>query len=250
MAAALNRGIALARSQVIARMDADDLSHPDRLQKQLAFLDKHPRVAALGSWARVIDERGRGTGEMRPATEPHVLHDILEKKNPFIHSSMMMTAEIVRGLGGYRPALEGAEDYDLWLRISERAQLANMPELLIDYRRHSASASGSASNKQLLAARLSRISAAARRTSRTDLVDKLDAPISIQALQEHEELKTTAFLYAGLSQPPNKTIDARDLRRLVFAAVDHAERKAVQLWLVNLLKSKNRSFLINLNLKL
>jgi len=84
VAAALNRGIALARSQVIARMDADDLSHPDRLQKQLAFLDKHPRVAALGSWARVIDERGRGTGEMRPATEPHVLHDILEKKNPFI----------------------------------------------------------------------------------------------------------------------------------------------------------------------
>src|SRR5437868_6554697 len=55
VAAALNNGIALARSPVIARMDGDDIAEPDRLRQQLAFLKAHPRVAAVGSWAYVID---------------------------------------------------------------------------------------------------------------------------------------------------------------------------------------------------
>ena len=238
VAAALNCGNALARSPIIARMDGDDIADPDRLRKQLSFLEAHPGVAAVGSWAHVIDERGRRTGERRPETEPSALQSLLAKTNPFIHSSMMLWAEAVRGVGGYRAALEGAEDYDLWLRISEQAQLANLPEFLLSYRRHSASASATAAPRQLLSARLARLSAAERRASRSDFIDTLGVPVQLTALRRRDELHATAELYELLGRPANGPIEARDLRALGRADLDHAERKLAQSWLKGLLESQ------------
>jgi glycosyltransferase involved in cell wall biosynthesis len=235
IATALNRGLAMARSEIIARMDADDLARPDRLQRQFAFLERNPNVAAVGSWARIVDRRGEATGALRPETESLALRRILEKQNPFVHSSMMLRADPVRRLGGYRPALEGAEDYDLWLRLSEHALLANVPEFLIDYRRHQTSASAAASHKQLLAARLARMSAEDRRASRADFVDEIKAPISLAALRSHEKLRTAADLYGLLARLASEPIGLRDL--LVFWRMDlnHAERKAAQIRLKELL---------------
>ena len=238
VAAALNCGNALAQSPVIARMDGDDIADPDRLRKQLAFLEAHPGVAAVGSWAHVIDERGRRTGELRPETEPSALRSLLPKTNPFVHSSMMLSTEVVRGLGGYRAGLEGAEDYDLWLRISEQAQLANLPEFLLSYRRHSASASATAAQRQLLSARLARLSAAERRASRPDFIDTLAVPVQLTALRRRDGLQATAELYELLGRSANGRFEARELRALGCSDLDHAECKAAQHWLKGLLKSQ------------
>src|SRR5262249_1715358 len=83
---ALNRAVAQARAPIIARMDGDDVAAPDRLQMQADFLNAHPEVAAVGSWARVIDHQTEVIGELRPATLPSQLLDILPKQNPFIHA--------------------------------------------------------------------------------------------------------------------------------------------------------------------
>jgi len=238
VAAALNCGSAMARSPVIARMDGDDIADPDRLRRQLAFLEAHPGIAAVGSWAHVIDERGQLIGELKPETEPSELQSLLRKTNPFVHSSMMLLAEVVRGVGGYRAQLEGAEDYDLWLRISERAQLANLPEFLLSYRRHSASASATATQRQLLSARLARLSAAERRASRPDFVDTLGVPAQFAALRRRDELRAIAELYELLGRSANERFAARELRALGGADLDHAERKAAQHWLKDLLESQ------------
>jgi glycosyltransferase involved in cell wall biosynthesis len=235
VAVAINKGIALARSQFVARMDADDIAHPERLQLQLTFLQKHPHYAALGSWAYVIDEQGRAVGHLKPEIDSTTLHGLLTKQNPFIHSSMVFSTDIARRLGGYRTILEGAEDYDLWLRISERGLLTNLPEFLLSYRRHFVSTIYG--TKQLLAARLARMSAAERRASGLDFVDHLHLPLSLVALGDHEKLRTTADFYRMLDQPADETIRVGALRCLGRTDLNHAERKAAQIWLKEALKN-------------
>ena len=235
IAVALNHGLAMVRSEILARMDADDVARPQRLQKQLTFLEQNPKVAALGSWACIIDSLGHKIGELRPEAAPAALQRILEKQNPFIHSSMMMVADLVRRVGGYRPVLEGAEDYDLWLRLSDYALLANVPEFLIDYRYHPTSVSAAASHKQLLAARLARQSARARWAARHDFVERLSAPLSLAALRSDEDLRGTADLYHLLGQSAGEAIQIRELFIFWQTDLNHAERKAAQAWLKDLL---------------
>jgi len=237
IAGALNRGLELARAPMIARMDADDLAHEDRFDKQLAFLRRHPNVAAVGTWAHVINEEGRRIGQLQPETDPAQLHVRLQKQNPFVHASMMFSADLVRRLGGYRAALEGAEDYDLWLRISERAQLANLPEPLLRYRR-SASLGMAEVNKRLLSARLARLSAARRRAPLPDFVDDLRAPVDLDALKAGQELATTAAFFGLLSRPPGAALTASDLSVIARENLDHAERRAAQHWLRAVLKAQ------------
>ena len=209
ISAALNRGVELARAPVIARMDADDVAAPDRLRIQIAFLDAHSSVAAVGSWAHVIDDGGRRIGDRRPATAPSQLRDMLPRQNPFIHASMMMRADVFRGLGGYRPVLDGAEDYDLWLRMSEQAELANVPEFLLSYRSSPAPADAAGARKQLLAARLARLSAKARREFRPDFVDTLAAPLNFAALRGQADLIATADLFELLGRPASDRLSVR-----------------------------------------
>ena len=237
VATALNNGLVLAQGEFIARMDADDIADIERLRKQLAYLVENPRIVALGSWARVIDERGTQIGELRPEWEASVLGTRLAKQNPFIHSSMMIRADLVRRLGGYRSVLEGAEDYDLWLRMSEYGQLANLPKFLMSYRRHSASISAIAVHNQLLMARLARISAADRRSSRSDLVENLVRPISLETLRNQESLRATADFYSLIGQSSGNVLQAQDFNCLGRVELNHAEIKAAQYWLKDQLTS-------------
>ncbi len=238
--AALNRGCDLAHSRFIARMDADDVAHPERLRKQLAYLADHPEIGAIGTWARVIDEGERETGELMPATEPAALRAYLLKQNPFVHSSMMISADLLRRVGAYRRALEGAEDYDLWLRISEHAKLANLPEFLMSYRRRSTPTDRAAELGRLLAARLARISATERRALRPDILEKLEYPARLSALEGIEAFRATVDFYGMLASTTDRPFAARDLRIFGRAGLNHAERKAAQAWLQELLKKQKR----------
>lgn len=237
--AALNKAIALARAPFLARMDADDVADPSRLGKQLAFLNSNPTVAAVGSWARTIDAQGHMLGQLTPEAQPDRLRQVLRRQNPFVHASMMIRATAIWDVGGYREILEGAEDYDLWLRISERADIANLPEFLLQHRRHAASATRMKHLAQLLAARLARDAAARRCSARPDILDRLQPPLSLPALHKITELQPAVAIYRLLESDPAKPLSSGGLGVLGRGDLNHAERKAAQFWLIEAMKHQN-----------
>src|SRR5262249_5336709 len=112
-AASLNRGCGLARGSYLARLDADDIALPDRFEREVAFLDRHPGVAVLGGAVRVIDRAGREICVDSCPVDGDQIRATLCHCSPFYHSSVMMRKGAFEAVEGYRPAFEDAEDYDL-----------------------------------------------------------------------------------------------------------------------------------------
>jgi glycosyltransferase involved in cell wall biosynthesis len=139
LAGTLNIGLRAAAGQYVARLDQDDVAHPDRIQKQAALLDRQPNVALVGSLARLVDERGAPAGIVRRPLSAAGIRWYSLLENPVIHSTAMFRLDVVNALGGYDDALELSEDYDLWGRILQHHAVANIDECLIDYRRWAAS---------------------------------------------------------------------------------------------------------------
>ncbi|PZA09314.1 glycosyl transferase [Rhodopseudomonas palustris] len=175
LVAGLNRGLEAARAMLIARLDADDIALPDRLARQVDYMEQHPEVVLLGGWATVIDENGQPKGrDMRPS--PDGLRATLMKKSPFIHPTVMFRAEAARRVGGYHAAFEAGEDYDFWLRLADVGEVAILPELSIRYREHGGSVTRTRQLRQIYSARLAKLAAAARRAGQPDPSTALTAP--------------------------------------------------------------------------
>jgi glycosyltransferase involved in cell wall biosynthesis len=135
LAASLNRGIAMARGAYIARQDADDISLADRFDRQAAYLDRNPSIAAVGSSAEVIDRSGAAVGAISALRGPDaVRRGLLTLRSTPVHGSMLMRASVVREAGGYREAFPVCQDYDLWLRLSQRFAIDNIAEVLYQWR--------------------------------------------------------------------------------------------------------------------
>lgn len=134
MISALNRGCRLARGRYIARMDADDISLPRRIERQMEFLEHHPEIGILGTWASRIDENGCVVGDWCLSPKPKVLRWTHFFSVCVIHPSVMMRREVLEKLNFYRPDAIHAEDRDLWLRASAITEFSNMPEILLKYR--------------------------------------------------------------------------------------------------------------------
>jgi glycosyltransferase involved in cell wall biosynthesis len=131
----LNYGLANARGRYIARMDADDFSHPLRLAKQVAYLDSHPEIGLLGSAVCKINEKGQCI-----ATYNLPGDDILIRWNSlfdcaFCHPSVMFRREFYEITGGYDPKMENAEDYALWSKMLTLTKTANLPDPLVNHRK-------------------------------------------------------------------------------------------------------------------
>lgn len=137
LTASLNLGLALATGQLIARQDADDISEPQRLAKQVAFLNVHPEVVLLGTCSNTIDASGQ---VLYMSTVPYDCDDIRWSDLffcPFIHSSVIFRKDIVLSqIGPYNEAYHVAQDHELWSRIVSRFPVANLREPLVRYRLH------------------------------------------------------------------------------------------------------------------
>ena len=131
LTAALNAALALARAPLVARLDADDVAMPERLERQRAFLVAHPEVGLLGTAAREVDAAGREIATITPPSGDADIRCALIRRNPFVHSSVMMRRASVEQAGGYDPAFPVAQDYDLWMRMSRVTRMANLPEPLV-----------------------------------------------------------------------------------------------------------------------
>lgn len=134
LAQSLNKGLRMARGKYIARMDADDVSHPMRLDLQVQFLDAHPEIALLGTAFAVKDQATGKIREIRHPTTGGAIREFLCEDNPFCHGSVMARLECMLGVGGYRPEFALSQDYDLFLRVAEAYEMANLEEVL--YQRH------------------------------------------------------------------------------------------------------------------
>lgn len=134
LSASLNKGIGLAEADLIARVDADDINLPERLEKQYAFLEQHPDIDVLGTAAYLLDEKGEKMGVFtNPAT-----HDELQAlpflKIEFFHPSVMIRKRFFETAGLYNPAYPNAEDKEMWLRgLQAGCRYANLQEPLIEY---------------------------------------------------------------------------------------------------------------------
>jgi len=135
LARSLNRGLYLCRGRFIARMDADDLCAPSRFQKQSAYLERHPDVVLLGSFARTMSEKGEiGKSLVRPVTDLEIRWMAL-MANPFIHPSVMLRTETLKKEElCYRENLRTAQDYALWSELLGKGKGVNLPRHLVDYR--------------------------------------------------------------------------------------------------------------------
>ena len=135
LAASLNEGFELAQGDFIARMDADDICHPQRFKEQIAYLQAHPQVDICGTWARTFGE-GREQLWRYPETDSEIKAEMLFA-SVLVHSSVMLRAATVRSQNiRYEDPLKAAQDYELWSRIQDQVQFANVPKLLMDYRIH------------------------------------------------------------------------------------------------------------------
>jgi glycosyltransferase involved in cell wall biosynthesis len=138
--AALNTGLEQVRAPYVARMDADDTCAPERLDRQLAAMTAMD-VVAIGTSYTVIDEVGSCLGTQHVPTRPTDVRAALARTNPFCHGSLLMRADALRGVGGYREDFPLAEDYDLVVRLSRIGELANVDEPLYSWRLTAASSS-------------------------------------------------------------------------------------------------------------
>ena len=132
--ATLNRGLDLARGEYVARMDQDDVSLPQRLERQIAFMENHPDVGVCGTWVRTMGERDEtwaypsGSDEIKCS---FVFESVLAHPSAMLRRSHF-------GAGGFRydEGFSHAEDYALWARCAKVMEFANIPEVLVEYRIH------------------------------------------------------------------------------------------------------------------
>ena len=176
--ASLNRMLAEARAPLIARMDDDDIALPARFERQLAFLAAHPDHGVVGTWSSCIDKHGAPHLDQcrdQPTSHQAFLRQ-LENGPLLIHPSVLMRRDLVLAIGGYRPAYQHAEDYDLWLRLSERTRLTTMPERLLLYRHSDAQVSSRHIVAQATATAIAWLAHLERAAGRPDPTDGLDRP--------------------------------------------------------------------------
>jgi glycosyltransferase involved in cell wall biosynthesis len=138
---ALNAGIDVARGDLVARMDADDVALPARLEEQVRYMDSHPEVVALGSKVMLVDPYNSPLWEIEVKTEHQEIDKELMCGNGWalFHPTSIIRRKALIQVGKYRPEYQWSEDIDVFLRLAEVGKLANLPTSTLRYRQHFAS---------------------------------------------------------------------------------------------------------------
>jgi len=136
--AARNRAVAEARGRYIAALDHDDLCHPDRFARQVAWLEANPETVLVGTAASILEDGAVLPGSLAPVSTPMLIAWLLRIENPLVWSSVMMRGDAARQLDPFqRPEMIYAEDFDLYHRIARLGAIARIDEELMIYRRRS-----------------------------------------------------------------------------------------------------------------
>lgn len=133
IAASLNQGIKIAKGELIARMDADDISRADRFEKQVNFLRRHSEVGVVGSWVDYINASGERTGSWHTPTSPAFAAWQMYFGPPIANPVAMIRRKILVDAGGYGH-VKHVEDYRFWAKIRLKAKISNLKEVLLQRR--------------------------------------------------------------------------------------------------------------------
>lgn len=167
----LNIGLREAKARYVARMDADDIAHPDRLAQQLAFMQAQPDVAICGTWSRTIGEGITSWETHFPREHADIVCQMLFNTGLTHPTVMFDKLQLQRHGLVYEGQHPHAEDYDLWTRAAHVVRLANLPQVLLDYRVHATQVSSSHKETQKQSARRIRENLIRSLTPSADLSD-------------------------------------------------------------------------------
>jgi len=140
--AASNHAIELCKTPYLARMDADDIAHPERLEWQLAFMEQHPKVGLLGGQTACMGDRSVGGSIRLPTMHKDIWKSLNSGFHAMAHPTLMMRTHLIRQIGGYWSHRLADDDVDIMLRMGEISELANHERTLLQYRVRQDSISG------------------------------------------------------------------------------------------------------------
>ena len=159
-----NQALAMARGDYVFRMDADDIAMPHRFERQVSYLRLNPNCVALGTGALLIDPDGLPLTKYSTVFDHEGIDSAhLNGITLIVHPTVAMQRQAAIGVGGYRQEYEWAEDIDLFLRLAEIGRLANLPDILLEYRQHLGSVGHAKRAKQLEAQFAATVDARRRR---------------------------------------------------------------------------------------
>ncbi len=164
----LNKGLHIARGEYIARMDADDISMPERIEKQVLYLDNNKNVMLVGTSFLHIDQNGAVIAREPVEIDPKKIKQRIVTDNKFCHGSIMFRHSVAENFGFYREQFTYAQDYDYCLRLSEHYDLSNLKEFLYCWRFVESSISNFKKGEQDTYAALARKCARQRRLGKKE----------------------------------------------------------------------------------
>lgn len=132
----LNLGLERARGEYIARLDDDDFwSDPEKLKKQVEFLDQHTQYVLVGTRWKIIDQAGQKLEKVEEPLTDEEIRRTMMKENPFGHSTVLFRRQAALDVGGYDERYRFIQDYDLWMKLGLVGKLANLPDYAMRWRR-------------------------------------------------------------------------------------------------------------------
>jgi hypothetical protein len=231
LTASLNKGLDLAQGEYFARQDADDISLQDRLAVEVEFLDDRPDVCLVGAATGLIDEGGRFLGRRRGLNIAGVSRRALLQHNFLAHGTIMARRQMIVGVGGYREAFRYAQDYDLWLRMSELCGVHLLEQILYWRRATLSGLSGVRSVQQAKFRALARQLAAERREYGKEITG-LSVEGAEIASQSPSAGRAASLGYLGYAR---EMLSVRQRRRafyyLVLSIIRHPLNPAPWQWL-------------------
>ena len=174
LVASLNEGLSVARAPLVARMDGDDIATENRLAVQVAEFERRADLVLLGGQAQLIDAMDNPGRMLQVPNGIEQTRKALLVSCPFIHPSVMFRRKPVLEVGGYRDKYRHAEDYDLWLRLSSRGEIDNLPDIVLKFRRHGESVTDRHAKIQAISTALALESYHAQTFDRPDPLEELN----------------------------------------------------------------------------
>lgn len=231
----LNFGLSKCESDLVARIDADDLMKPDRLEKQVVFMEKNPKVVLLGTALERIYEDGSYRDIIEyPCTQEEIVSAIA-RHNPFAHPSVIYRKNTIKSLGNYSEQYHFAQDFKLWIEVMKRFKVANLIEPLTKYRTHPLQNSFKTSKETVKIYKFILKDQILRNKISTDLAkDTLTKWKSVPMDEEMSELRKRLWTEWSESLPITSKL-------ALYGGGDHTERLLHE---INILGSKLRPFVI------
>lgn len=147
----VNKGIKLAKANLISRIDQDDIFLQEKLSLQYQFLDENKDISVVGTWASIIDANDKVKRYISSPVQNNKMVNTLLNSNPLFHPSVVIRKDILIKMGMYSKEYEYTEDYDLWCRlVLSDHKIANIPKYLLKYREHNNQSSKENNSIQLL----------------------------------------------------------------------------------------------------